>query len=149
MGHDVCHASLGASARQIKPVGKSSLVFGPITSAGRAAQPIRPATMSETGATLSLFAAGVVVFVLFVASYSRRDTWLALCSMPMSMALVLGCLFLSTAHDHSQVRIWFAWAASKVPLVFDRQIADDLGAASEPLATSPRCDPARPDSSEH
>jgi spore germination cell wall hydrolase CwlJ-like protein len=89
---------------------------------------------------LSLFAAGVVVFVLFVASYSRRDAWLALCSMPMSMALVLGCLFLSTVHDHSQVRIWFAWAASKIPLAFDRQIADDLGAASERLATSPRCD---------
>jgi spore germination cell wall hydrolase CwlJ-like protein len=89
---------------------------------------------------LSLFAAGVVVFVLFVASYSRRSTWLALCSMPMSMAVVFGCLFLSTVHDHSQVRIWFAWAASKLPLVLDRQIADDLAAALEHLATSPRCD---------
>jgi N-acetylmuramoyl-L-alanine amidase len=88
---------------------------------------------------LSLFAAGVVVFVLFVASYSRRGTWLVLCSMSMSMALVFGCLFLSTIHDHSQVRMRFAWAAGKLSLVLDRQIADDLAVALEDLATSPRC----------
>ena len=92
---------------------------------------------------MSFFAAGVVVFVLFVASYSRRSTWLALCSMSMSMALVFGCLFLSTVHDHSQVRMRFAWAASKLPLVLDRQIADYLAAALEQLATSPRCDIGR------
>jgi spore germination cell wall hydrolase CwlJ-like protein len=89
---------------------------------------------------LSLFAAGVFVFVLFVASYSQRSTWLALCSMSMSMALVVGCLFLSTVHDHSQLRMRFAWAASKLPLVVDRQITDDLAVALEDLAISPRCD---------
>lgn len=88
---------------------------------------------------MSLFAAGAVVFVLFVASYSRRSTWLALCSMSMSMALVFGCLFLSTVHDHSQLRMRFAWAASKLPLVLDRQIANDLTAALEHLAASRRC----------
>ena len=91
----------------------------------------------------SLFAAGVFVFVLFVASYSQRSTWLALCSMSMSMALVVGCLFLSTVHDHSQLRMTFAWAASKLPLVVDRQITDDLAVALEHLATSPRCDIGR------
>jgi spore germination cell wall hydrolase CwlJ-like protein len=60
--------------------------------------------------------------------------------MSMSMALVFGCLFLSTVHDHSQVRMRFAWAASKLPLVLDRQIANDLAVALEHLATSPRCD---------
>jgi hypothetical protein len=59
------------------------------------------------------------------------------------MALVFGCLFLSTVHVHSQVRMRFAWAASKLPLVLDRQIADDLAAALEHLATSPRCDIGR------
>jgi spore germination cell wall hydrolase CwlJ-like protein len=34
----------------------------------------------------------------------------------------------------------FAWAASKLPLVVDWQTADDLAAALEQLATSPRCD---------
>ena len=58
----------------------------------------------------------------------------------MSMALVVGCLFLSTVHDHSQLRMRFAWAASKLPLVVDRQITDDLAVALEDLAISPRCD---------
>jgi spore germination cell wall hydrolase CwlJ-like protein len=95
------------------------------------------------GATLNLFVVGVFVFVLFVASYSQRSTCLALCSMSMSMALVLGCLFLSTVHDHSQLRMRFAWAASRLPLVVDRQIADDLAVALEDLAISPRCDTGR------
>jgi len=95
--------------------------------------------MVEVGAKLSLFAAGAVVFVLFVASYSKRDSWLALCSVSMSMALVLGCLFLSTVHDNSQFRMRFAWAASELPRLVDRQIADDPAFAHEHLATSPRC----------
>ena len=89
---------------------------------------------------MSLVAAGVFVFVLFFASYSRRGTWLVLCSMSMSMALGFGCLFLSTVHDHSQVRMRFAWAASKLPLMVNRQIADDLAAA---LEHPPRCDIGR------
>ena len=91
---------------------------------------------------MSLFAAVAVVFVLFVASYSQRGSWLALGSVSMSMALI-GCLFLSTVHDHNQVRMRFAWAASKLPLVVDRQTADDLAAALEHLVTSPRCDTGR------
>ena len=59
------------------------------------------------------------------------------------MALVFGCLFLSTVHDHSQVRMRFAWAASKLPLVLDRQIADDVTAGLGHLATSSRCDKRR------
>src|SRR5262245_39983883 len=60
--------------------------------------------------------------------------------MPMSMALVFGCLFLATVHDHGKVRIWFAWAASELPLGLDRQMADGLAAALEYPAASPRCD---------
>src|SRR5690348_16096399 len=88
-------------------------------SAGRAfATPMPKALTTEPGgATLSLFAAGAVVFVLFVASYSQRGGWLALCSVSMSIASVFGCLFLSTVHDHNQVRMRFAWVASKLPLV--------------------------------
>jgi spore germination cell wall hydrolase CwlJ-like protein len=89
---------------------------------------------------LSLFAAGTVVFVLFVASYGRRGSWLALCSVSMSIASVFGCLFLSTVPDHNQVRMGFAWAASKLPLLVNRQTADDVATALEHLATSPRCD---------
>jgi hypothetical protein len=101
------------------------------------------AITTKVGATLSLVTAGAIVFVLFVASYSRRSTWLALCSMSVSMAVVFGCLFLSTVHDHNHVRMWLAWTASKLPLTVYRQIADDLAAALEHLATSPRCDIGR------
>jgi hypothetical protein len=59
------------------------------------------------------------------------------------MALVFGCLFLSTVHDHSQVPMSFAWAASKLSLVLDRQIAYDLAVALEHLAASPGCDIGR------
>ena len=89
---------------------------------------------------MSLFAAGAVVFVLFVASYSQRGSWLALCSMSMSIASVFGYFFVSTAHDHNQIRMTFAWAASKLPLVVDRQTAHDFAPGLEDLATSPRCD---------
>ena len=63
--------------------------------------------------------------------------------MSMSMALVFGCLFLSTVRDHSQVRMKFAWATSKLPSVVDRQITNDLAAALERLATSRGCDIGR------
>jgi spore germination cell wall hydrolase CwlJ-like protein len=63
--------------------------------------------------------------------------------MSMSMAVVFGCLFLSTVHDHSQVRMSFAWAASRLSLVLDRQIAYDLAVALEHLAASPGCDIGR------
>ena len=89
---------------------------------------------------MSLFAVGTVVFVLFVASYNQRGNWLALCSVSMSIASVFGYFFLSTVHDHNQIRTRFAWASSKLPRLVDRQTADDLAAALGQLATSPRCD---------
>jgi spore germination cell wall hydrolase CwlJ-like protein len=59
------------------------------------------------------------------------------------MAVVFGCLFLATVHDHSQVRMNSAWAARKLSLVLDWQIADDPAAALEHLPASPRCDIGR------
>ncbi len=91
------------------------------------------------GITLSLFAAGIVLFVLLIASYSRRGTWLALGSMALSMAVLFGCLILATTHDRSQVRTRLAWIAGKFPSVLDRQTAADLAASLErsPVAASP------------
>jgi len=91
------------------------------------------------GATLTLFAAEIFVFVLFVASYSPRGDCLALCSKSMSMTLVLGCLLISTVHDHSQVRMKFAWAVRELPQLVDWQIADDLASVLEHPAIFPRC----------
>jgi spore germination cell wall hydrolase CwlJ-like protein len=95
------------------------------------------AITSDVGATLILFAASIFVFILFVASYSQRGTWLALCSM--STTMVLGCLFISTVHDHSQVRMRFAWVASELPQLPDWQFAGDVASAFEHLAIFRRC----------
>jgi len=95
------------------------------------------AITSDVGATLILFATSIFVFILFVASYSQRGTWLALCSM--STTMVLGCLFISTVHDHSQVRMRFAWVASELPQLPDWQFAGDVASAFEHLAIFRRC----------
>ena len=96
------------------------------------------------GDTLSLFAAGVALFVLLIASYTGRGTWLALGSMAMSMAVLFGCLFLATTHDPSQVRTKFAWIASKLPLVLDRQTVDELAASLERIQTPSPCGAGQP-----
>jgi spore germination cell wall hydrolase CwlJ-like protein len=83
---------------------------------------------------LILFAAGIFVFVLFVASYIQRRTWLPICSTSMSMALVLGCLFGSTFHDRR-----FSWIASQLSQLLNWQIADYPASMHEHLATSPPC----------
>jgi len=88
---------------------------------------------------LILCAGGVFVFVLFVASFGQRDTWLVLCSMSMSMTLVLGSLLISTINDHSQVRTGFAWTATKFLQLMDWQIAVDLASTVEHLVILPGC----------
>ncbi len=96
------------------------------------------------GDALSLFAAGIALFALFIASYSRRGTWIALGSMAMSMALLFGCLVLATAHDPSQVRTRLAWVASEVPLVLDRQTAEQLAASLERFKAPSPCSAGQP-----
>ena len=96
------------------------------------------------GDTLSLFAAGVALFALFIASYSRRGTWLALGSMAMSMALLFGCLFLVTAHDPSQVRMRLMWIANELPLLLDQQTAEQLAASLARLETPSPCTAGQP-----
>jgi hypothetical protein len=85
---------------------------------------------------LSLFAAGVVIFALLIASYSGRRTWLALGSLAISLAVLFGCLFLATLHDPSQVRARLAWVADNLPFVLDRQTAAELATSFERLASA-------------
>jgi hypothetical protein len=89
---------------------------------------------------LGLFAVGVSLLALLIASYSRRSAWVAFCSATMSVAALIGCLFLSTIQDPSQVRTRFAWIASRLPLVLHRQVLDDLTKAIEQASTSSPCD---------
>jgi hypothetical protein len=95
------------------------------------------------GDTLSLFAAGAALLALLFASYSRRSTWLALGSTAMSMAALVGLLFVMTSPDQSQVRTRLAWVGSKLPLVLNGQVPDDLITAFEHLLTPSSCDASR------
>jgi hypothetical protein len=94
---------------------------------------------TDVGDTLSLFAVGVALFALFIASYSRRHTWIALGSMMMSMALLFGCLLLVTVHDRNQLRTRLAWVASELPLMLDRQTVDELAASLESMQPPSAC----------
>jgi hypothetical protein len=86
------------------------------------------------GAALIPFAAGIFVFVLFVASYCQRSAWLPLCSTSMSIALVLGCLFGSTFHDQS-----FNWLAGLFRQYANWRIADYPTSVPKHLAASRGC----------
>jgi hypothetical protein len=86
---------------------------------------------------LSLVAAGVALLALLFASYSRRSTWIALGSMTLSMAALIGCLFLSTAQDPEQIRTRVAWLANKLPLVLDPKTLNDLATAFERVSAPP------------
>ncbi|MGH9809410.1 MAG: hypothetical protein ACRD9W_19520, partial [Terriglobia bacterium] len=93
---------------------------------------------------MSLFAAGIVLVVLLVASYGRRSTWIALGSITISMALLFGCLFVVTIHDRSQVRSRLAWVAGKFPLLLDQQTAEWLTASLEPTEAPSPCETGQP-----
>ena len=83
---------------------------------------------------MSLFAAGVVLFALLVASYSGRRFWIALASTAISIAAFVGFLFVAIAKEPSNIRAGMIWAAGKLPLVLDQQTAD---AISKALASIP------------
>lgn len=93
---------------------------------------------------MSLFAAGIVLFVLLIASYSGRGTWIALGSMALSAALLFGGLFLASVHDRSQMRASLAWVANKLPLVLDRQTAERLAASLDQVQAPSPCRAGQP-----
>jgi hypothetical protein len=86
---------------------------------------------------LSLFAAGVVLFLLLIASYSGRGFWVALGSIALSMIALIGFLFVATLQYPSQVKPRLAWLASKLPLVLDQQTADSISKALAKLPGPP------------
>jgi hypothetical protein len=86
---------------------------------------------------LSLFAAGVVLFLLLIASYSGRGFWVALGSIALSMIALIGFLFVATLQYPSQVKPRLAWLASKLPLVLDQKTADSISKALAKLPGPP------------
>jgi hypothetical protein len=89
---------------------------------------------------LSLLAAGLALLILLIASYSGRAVWIALGSATLSMAALVGVLFLTASQDPGQVRTGVAWLADQLSLVADRPTVDHLKSAVERLSTALSCE---------
>jgi hypothetical protein len=92
---------------------------------------------------LSLLAAGLALFILLIASYSGRAVWIALGSATLSMAALVGVLFLAASQDPGQVRAGAAWVANELSLVADRPTVEHLKSAVERLSTALSCEAAQ------
>ena len=92
---------------------------------------------------MSLLAAGLALFILLIASYSGRAAWIALGSATLSMAALLGVLFLAASQDPGQVRAGAAWVANELSLVADRPTVEHLKSAVERLSTALSCEAAQ------
>jgi len=88
-------------------------------------------------------AAGLALFILLIASYSGRAAWIALGSATLSMAALVGVLFLAASQDPGQVRAGAAWVASELSLVADRPTVEHLKSAVERLSTALSCEAAQ------
>jgi hypothetical protein len=88
-------------------------------------------------------AAGLALFILLIASYSGRAVWIALGSATLSMAALVGVLFLAASQDPGQVRSGAAWMAKQLSLVADRPTVERLKSAVERLSTALSCEAAQ------
>jgi hypothetical protein len=84
---------------------------------------------------LDLLVAGIVLSLLFVATYSQRRTWITLGSAALSVALVAGLVFLSTAQDSTPAQDGLTRLAKMLPAGWDQR-ALDAAAALERASTS-------------
>jgi hypothetical protein len=84
---------------------------------------------------LDLLVTSFVLLLLFVATYSKRRTWIALGSTALSIALITGFVFLSTAREPNPVRDGLARLATKLPSGWDQR-ALDLANAIEQVSVA-------------
>lgn len=98
----------------------------------------------RAGDTLTLFAASIALLALLVASYTGRSTWLAGGSTSMSMAILVGCIFLSTNETPSQIRVGLTWFVSQLSPVLDQGTVRDVTAAIDQFSNYSICDEEEP-----
>jgi hypothetical protein len=102
------------------------------------------ALTTDVGDMVGLLAAGLILFALLMASYSRRNTWIALGSAAFSLAALIGLLFLSMSPNSGQIRTALAELAKQVPAGVDQPVTD-LAVAMEQTAKALSCaDGTRP-----
>jgi len=82
---------------------------------------------------LDLLITSIVILVLLFATYSERRTWLTLGSTALSIVLITGFIFLSTAEESNPVRDGLTRLATKLPSGWDQPalgLANAIGQAS-------------------
>jgi hypothetical protein len=91
------------------------------------------------------FFVGIVVTVLLVASYIRRGEWVTLCSMSMSITVVIGAAaFIAISNDPSSDEVAVMRLAVQLPTYPDEQQIVDQTRVASVCGTSdrPGCDQA-------
>jgi hypothetical protein len=97
--------------------------------------------------TLIFFTFGLAVLsALFIATYGGRSAWVACCSTAMSLATLVGIVFVSSFEDANQVRAELVLLARQLPRVLDQRTLDELISAIDKalafqtaLKNDPRC----------
>ena len=84
---------------------------------------------------MDLLVSGIVLFALLMASYSQRSSWIALGSVTISIALVIGFVFLSVNQVPSPLGQGLARLAQELPPEWD-QHARNLAAGVERVSTA-------------
>jgi hypothetical protein len=85
---------------------------------------------------MSLYAAAsVVLLALLFASYARRSTCIALGSMALSIALLIGLMLFAASRHPAQVRGPLAWLEGQLQPVLDRETVAGLKSALERAAS--------------
>lgn len=84
---------------------------------------------------MDLVVAGTVIFALLLASYSTRGDWVALGSTALSIVLIAGFFFLSTAGEPNPFRDGLTGLATKLPSGWDQR-ALDLANAIEQVSVA-------------
>jgi hypothetical protein len=76
--------------------------------------------------TLFLFATFVVLSLLLIATYGGRSTLVVCCSTAMSIAALIGIVFVSSLEDVNRVRAGVMLLARQLPKVLDQRTLDEL-----------------------
>lgn len=82
-----------------------------------------------------LLVAGIALTALLLASYTTRYTWIECGSLALSMAALIGIVFLSTAKD-CKARERYVWLANQLAPVLDRQMLEEITTAIRHVSTS-------------
>jgi hypothetical protein len=94
--------------------------------------------------TLIFFVTFAVLSALFFATYGGRSAWVACCSTAISIATLVGTVFVSSFDDANEVRAGLMLLARQLPLLLDQRTLDELTIAIDQGSKSENCVRERP-----